>query len=61
MIASKNGMVSLLYKHMHELGLQNELMPYYCVTHQRHLLDKALKFEQVNLTLLRHASQTTDS
>jgi hypothetical protein len=27
---SKNGMVSLLCKHMHELGLHNESIQYHC-------------------------------
>jgi hypothetical protein len=34
MTGSKNGIVTLLYEHMHELGLQNELLQYHCITDQ---------------------------
>jgi hypothetical protein len=43
-IGSKNGMVSL-YKHMHKLGLQMELIQDACIIHQSILIDIALGFE----------------
>jgi len=68
MIGYTNGMVSLSYKHthMHELGLQKELIQYHCIIYQEHLVDKALEFENlwlmsVQLNLLGHVGQTTDS
>jgi hypothetical protein len=46
MFGSNNGM-SLLHKHMQELGLQNELINYHCITHQQNLIGKVLKFKQI--------------
>jgi hypothetical protein len=43
-IGSKNGMVSL-YKHMHEFGLQNELIQYHII-HQQSLIVKSLGLKQ---------------
>jgi hypothetical protein len=37
MIGTKNGMVSLHYIRVQELGLQNELVQYHCVIHQQDL------------------------
>jgi hypothetical protein len=46
MIGSKSGMV-LLYKHMHELGLQNKLIRNHCVGLQQNPIGKALGFKQI--------------
>jgi hypothetical protein len=40
MIASKSGV--FIYKYMHKLGLQNEIIQYHCIIHQQKLIDKAL-------------------
>jgi hypothetical protein len=42
---SKNGTVSLLYKHTHELGPQIELIQCHCIIHKQNLTGKALGFE----------------
>jgi len=47
MIGSKNDMLSLLYKCMHKLRLQNELLQYYCIIHQHNITGKALEFKQI--------------
>jgi hypothetical protein len=48
MIGSKNGMVSSrLYKLMHELGLQNELIQDYCIIHKQNLIGKGLELKQI--------------
>jgi len=41
---STNGMVPPLYKHMNELGIQNELIQYHYIIHQQCLTGKALAF-----------------
>jgi len=43
----KIGVVSLLYKYMHELGLQNELIEYHCIIHQWNLIEKAVGFKKI--------------
>jgi hypothetical protein len=42
-----NGMVSLLYKHLHELGLQNELEQFHCIIHQQNWTGKAVEVKEI--------------
>lgn len=46
-ICVQSDLVSLLYKHMHALGRQNESIQYYCIIHQQYLIGKALGFKQI--------------
>jgi hypothetical protein len=41
-VGSKYGMI-LLYKHIHEFGLQNEYLQYHCIIHQHHIMGNALE------------------
>jgi hypothetical protein len=45
MIGDKDAMMSLLYKHIDELHLQNELMQCHCIIHQQNRTGKALGFK----------------
>jgi hypothetical protein len=45
MIGSKDAMISLLYKLIDVLGLQNELMQYHYIIHQQNRTGKALGFK----------------
>jgi hypothetical protein len=47
MIGSKNGVVSLFYKHMHELHIQKESIHYHCIIEQQNLIGKDLEFKQM--------------
>jgi hypothetical protein len=47
MVGSNNGMISLLYKHMRKLRLQNELIKYHCIINQQNLTERALRFQQI--------------
>jgi hypothetical protein len=47
MIGYKNGMVSLLYTHMHNLHLKNELIQYNYIIHHQNLTGRALGFKQI--------------
>jgi hypothetical protein len=44
---SKHGMVSLLYKHTHDLGLQNESVHKHCIIHQQNITGNTVGFKQI--------------
>lgn len=50
-----NGMVSPLYKRVHELDLHSELIDYNCIVYQQNLIGKALGFKEIMTTVISAA------
>jgi hypothetical protein len=47
MTGSKNGMVFHLYKHIYELGCQNDLIQYHWIIHHQNAVGRPVGFQQI--------------